>query len=799
MKFRQAFIAASSLALVIAFGAYASGQQSAVDRLKAMSGDLDALDGKSKEKLRVPFEFFRSQVPPFDVLPYVKRNHWFTLNMEMQANLANYDGLLQTTSEVGGRPQIKLLDMPHGMIYGRIGRMIKEQRSRLGFQMMLTEHIKELNLELTRPDAIRPDGVWAAPLMKLETHQMVIPILAIDPSPFESWKRMQATIPISGDRDSTPDLEKQRYYRLSLPVTDKPTLSPNALCWSNTSHLVWDSLPPTTLPTSQQEALVDWIHLGGQLIVMSAGPNAIAPLEESFLNPYLPATASGNNATLTTDELKSFSDAYPPPVWTSELEEPLDIPGTKRAAGAPIPPRYKAPDTLRPAPGKPLYVVGLSPKEGATAIPLGDPGNHAVAVEWRVGRGRVIMLAVSPNDPAFASWPGMDTFVRRVILRRVEEPLSPNDDRRVYRFLGAPDLTWFRLLTRDYESRELSSQDVDDPNSPLNRMPVAAWMDIWNQKGSESLPVLARISLEQASGITIPGKGFVLKVILAYIIALVPLNWLFCRFVIRRKEWAWAAVPVLALGTAILVERASAYDMGFDSNCSEIDVVEVQGGYPRAHLSRFAAIYSTGRDKYRISYPNDPSALALPLNQQRSLRGEESPISTFESFPEPALKDFQVQPRSLATFRAEAIVDLGGAITLSGDAETGKIENGSRMDLHEAVLIDTATGEKRTLGTIGAGESIAVSGPSSPSKAKPASVTWTDVSPFLAKLEEYRWDIPSERGELRLVAWAPDAHPGQNLEPAVDDHRGFRLVVVHLKYGPMPDPSSPEYYSGPRR
>ena len=49
---------------------------------------------------------------------------------------------------------------------------------------------------------------------------------------------------------------------------------------------------------------------------------------------------------------------------------------------------------------------------------------------------------------------------------------------------------------------------------------------------------------------------------------------------------------------------------------------------------------------------------------------------------------------------------------------------------------------------------------------------------------------------MRLVAWTPGPHPGQKIEPKVDRNRGFRLVVVHLKYGPPPDPGGLEYFSG---
>ena len=172
------------------------------------------------------------------------------------------------------------------------------------------------------------------------------------------------------------------------------------------------------------------------------------------------------------------------------------------------------------------------------------------------------------------------------------------------------------------------------PNEPntilLIRLPVASWLD-----SRSDLPVMSRDVLEVASGITIPASAFVLKVIVAYILVLVPLNWLICRFVLRRRELAWVAVPFLALGFAVAVERAAAYDMGFDSDCTEVNLLELQGGYARGHLSRFASIYSTGRDRYSISYPDDLTAVALPLNTQRALRGEESNTSVFESFPEP--------------------------------------------------------------------------------------------------------------------------------------------------------------------
>ncbi len=63
-----------------------------------------------KDKVRAPFEFFKSQVTPFDVLPYVKANHWATFALELRANEEDYDGYLQTVPVMlqGNAPRIDL-------------------------------------------------------------------------------------------------------------------------------------------------------------------------------------------------------------------------------------------------------------------------------------------------------------------------------------------------------------------------------------------------------------------------------------------------------------------------------------------------------------------------------------------------------------------------------------------------------------------------------------------------------------------------------------------------------------------
>ena len=163
--------------------------------------------------------------------------------------------------------------------------------------------------------------------------------------------------------------------------------------------------------------------------------------------------------------------------------------------------------------------------------------------------------------------------------------------------------------------------------------------------------------------------------------------------------------------------------MGYDTACDEIDVVEVFGDYPRAHLSRFASLYSTGRVKFTIAFPGDPLALALPLDTGRSLRGEDVTTSVWQSYPAPTLEAFAVQPRSLAMFRSEQMATLAGSITLERDEQTQRIVNASELELRDAVLIDVGDPGQSTetfVGTIAPGLTVEVT--------RRAQRAWGDAS-----------------------------------------------------------------------
>ena len=797
------------LAFLVAGWALLAGDpcpgQGATDQFSKILPDAERLEELKKERLRPPIEFFRSQVMPNDVLPYVKANHWSMIGLEMRANHEDYDGSLQT------RP-IPLINQPHEMIFRRDARLIKSQNARLTLPIFLPTIPKEVGFQLIRPEAIRQDEEWMAACRVLEPHQQMVVVLTKSVNDaYARWSSSKAVLPNAARRDDPLLLDRQRYYRLVLPLDpEKPLLSPHPLTWSTISHVIWDGLPTEALGVGQQQAMVDWLHWGGQLIIVGGAGPAFAPLREGFLQDYLPADPSGENVMRTGAELKTLSESYPPASVVQDPNDPIAQPVSPQI-WRDIVRRYKAPAPIAVSPRKPLFVTALAPRPGATSIPLGGPGDPPLAVEWKVGRGRVTMLAVSLTDPDLMAWPGYDTMVRRVVLRRPEErktaeagtdpngsPTPPH-----YEPLDGTDLTRVRYLARDLGAPNREAVDEDgkpigkNPAEPYTfEVPVGEWLD------SAALPILSRDTLEKASGIEIPGRDFVLKVILSYLLILVPLNYAICRYLIGRREWAWVVVPTLSLAFAVGVERAAAYDVGYDSSCDEIDLVETHGDYPRGHVSRFASLYSTGRVKFAISYPNDPTALALPLATGRALRGEELSQSSFQTQPIPALSGFQVQPRSLAMFRAEQLASLPGTVSLATSADGQQtIVNESGFDLEEAWVVELAppgAPEKvrraARLGQVANGLKVPIGELGMVEPKAPKARQQLDPEAFLNLLLDRSVAAkPEDVGELRLIAWAEKLVPGQSIEPPVDRHRGFTLIVAHLRQAPLIDPSTERY------
>ena len=89
-----------------------------------------------------------------------------------------------------------------------------------------------------------------------------------------------------------------------MPASRRPSLPTNALYWTSIAYLLWDDFDPAQWDVDQQQALIDWLHWGGQIIV--SGPDALEQLRNSFLRPYLPASVE-KSRTFAAEDLAELN------------------------------------------------------------------------------------------------------------------------------------------------------------------------------------------------------------------------------------------------------------------------------------------------------------------------------------------------------------------------------------------------------------------------------------------------------------------------------------------------------------
>ena len=197
---------------------------------------------------------------------------------------------------------------------------------------------------------------------------------------------------------------------------------------------------------------------------------------------------------------------------------------------------------------------------------------------------------------------------------------------------------------------------LDPMELAKTRSGVAAWNDFsW-------VSTSARQALRQAAGITVPSREFVLWTLGVYLAATVPLNWLTFRL-LGRVEWAWGAVPVLAVAWGGAVVWLTQLDIGFARAETEINVLELQNDYRRAHATRYTALYTALSTGYDIRF-DDPLPLVQPFSAGGAalLPDQSTLIARLEGVDRRQLVDLPVSSNSTGMVHSEQYLDLGGGL-----------------------------------------------------------------------------------------------------------------------------------------
>lgn len=721
----------------------------------------------------------------------IKPGHWFTAVQSLKSNnsdsrgeLNSLSGMVSVPFEQGEKRETwsdSQALRTGSMISRRPVVMPKGQNKKIDYRAYTPKRFFEgkakcyLSNRFVSSERAESFSTGAYPFTRMGPAEYFFVILTDRPERFtrfqvSDWARrirdetaFNVGEPVINYRLVTPSPED--YYPLPLPLAE------TMLDWTNTAVVFWDDLPPEALTPQQQTALADWVHYGGQLIVNGAA--AADSINKSSIADLLPLRPTGN------------------------IE--LDV-----NAAAELLTNWQVPKD----PSTDQQVALLKGRESRVAIDgVANAGSEAIdgsgnlILSRRAGSGRVVQSRCDLMSDWLTSWKSYDSFVNSVLLLRPPRRVNPvvNSDG-----VGATNLqsyvlpngseesfadptmnTRFRIAARDAvlpvvagvvkrpATGFLSGRDAYTRVDSLSG--IGGWSD------SSDAIRLCRETLRSEAGIEIPDSSLVLRSLGYYLCILIPINYLIFRM-LGKLEFAWLAVPVIAIGGAIWVAREARLDIGFARSQTELGLLEVQAGYDRAHLTRVTAIYNSLSSTYDIAFET-PGAAALPIRQ----RDDAPPISAvFKTgyAGGPILSGMIVGSNQVRMLHAEQMFSLGGSLSLGAN---GDLVNGTDREFFDAVVV-----RKDLLGKV----EVANVGPcpsqsSTKLRFRPA-IDQEIVESLSEEMNSLERSLVAVNGiapgSTRLVARVGGSLPGMTITPLATQVSSKTTVLAHLEYSPWPSP-----------
>lgn len=691
----------------------------------------------------------------------------------------------------------------------------------------------------------------------MEDYQYYLIVLASNPSSYSYMRVMDTVAPRYAGDINESDSGLMPYYRFTAPNVSKSVPLPStALTWTTVAVIFWDDIDPILFSTEQQQALLDWLHWGGQLVV--SGPRSLDRLRGSFLEPYLPALG-GDSLPLTTESFAAMNDTWG--VFATEIPKKKTKPAetTEVFPGTQIP----LPRNVQPMPPEPKSEEeDEEPQDDAQLFPRNDPSflvqilpnkpvlgtkltlqangsfvpgcGELVAERW-AGRGRIVTTAFPLTDSRLYNWRNFDNFLNGAVLRRparkwkkgdfdnlqigwdgrfkdaVKDPRFISNLRFFSRDIGSlpdpqrqttlPPITTttddsqliYNAASRTYTKKPFKPTERDEENWHLAGFEVQPESGVAGWNDFSGAADAAKRALKDAAKVKIPKADFVFKMVGVYLLVLVPLNWLVFRS-IGRVEWAWFAAPVIAVAAAGVVIRMAQLDIGFVRSRTDIGIVELQGGFDRAHVTRYTALYTSLSTGYDLAF-EDPSALAMPLAEystyKRDINRDSALQITFQRDKAATMQGFQVDSSSTSWTHAEQMLTVG-KIELLGDAAVGyKLQNGTELKLKDIGVIRR---QKDAYQVAWVGELLpqTTADLTFADTNEPTVNNW-ETSQVMTSRQSDDNEVRLRRladlavqqlrfmdGEVRLIGWTDDELPGLQIKPTSSQYTKRSLVLAHL-------------------
>ncbi|MDC0936814.1 hypothetical protein OAS39_11050, partial [Pirellulales bacterium] len=756
-----------------------------------------------------------------DPIRLAKPGHWTATLQQMQANYDDFDGRTVVAAvDPKSRKPIPLEHTAFAMVSRRAVVLAKNRPKWVHNELFVPEDAKPIHVathvERAGSGQTIEKSSQSSRWTTMPPHQYFFLVLAATPT---QYGFLETTDSVRGPWEDESENHAQ-YYRVVLAGDDeRPPLPPNALTWTSVAFVLWDEVNIDRLESDQRQALTDWLHWGGRLIIN--GPDSLAALRGSFLDDFLPADP-GPAVELTNASLAPLTEYW-----------------GRRDLGKPQ-------TELKQA--RPWSGISLKLRDGARFV----PHTANLLAERGVGLGSVVVSSMQLAERDLVNWPGYDGFLNGALLGRpgrrfAEGPFiaysatwAESPDERLNGQFITP-LRWFARDAIDvapqWAKAALPAADgVDEAGYDLTLaggesakkaapLPTEARGGVGAWREFSAASAAARRALRVAAGVRVPGAGFVVGCLACYLIVLAPLNWMVFH-AIGRVEWAWIAAPIIAIiGTVVIVYQAD-LDIGFVRARTQIALLELQSDYPRGHLSRYDALYASLSTEYDLEFDNQ-TAVARPFPSDHEANAIESrlrlrpSIVEFQKYDKARLAGIAITSSATQYVHSEEMIDLEGGLRVTQSSSGGaQIQNLTGLDLQDAVVIRRRFVDGRDkpvlsgfwIGSLRNGEARAL--PLTPLPPTGNEIPFAKERAQAAKLAaRARLDVDAilrlafqfpatsdprhgRRDETRLVARVDEIVAGADVDPNPSQAVGATVVVARLEYGatdvPAPDLNSAE-------
>jgi hypothetical protein len=636
-------------------------------------------------------------------------------------------------------------------------------------------------------------GEYPAKLMP--GYQYNIVSISVDPARYVFWRGLDCMVWPS--QKMMPDERIAPHRMTDLNEDEIASQFPEHLySMTSISHLVINDASPSRFSTEQQNAILDWLYFGGTIIIN--GSDAIGGVSSSFLKELSPL----NNtiaSSITEEEIDRLNENWTIKEYTNQIKTASIVPFT---------------------PAKKIPKLEGELAEGASWV---NSLNGLVA-EKLVGQGRVVMTTFPMTDNTFIRWPSYSSFIHNAILRKpprdvvfiVENNAPPVADTKYAGKYSGSELnpihsTRLRIWARDLDSSMISTSRVDTKKTSLGA---------WNPQ-SEIL-LQARQSLQQSSGITVPKIETIVKLLVGYLIILVPINWLVFRL-LGKVELAWVAAPIIAIIGAFVVARGVQLDVGFSRSQTEYGFLECHAGHPRGVLSTYSALYTSLSTNYRATFENE-NGVVTPMPSPAAEIGASKRIAatkydyTFADDAGSGLQSTTVLSNTTGLLQSEETVQLGGNINTKLDVslQLVVVTSDSTIDLKDFGVLGIDPQGRLVKGWLGSlekgtamkcdlkvqekedrwfdewNENVILS---RPDVIRSDGINWTskeigDELYLGALLEKVSKGYPLAKGEYIAIGWTDNSLSTLNIAPIAKQKKQRNLVLLHLRAGDLPKVSA---------